>query len=298
MANPNSLEEADKWLAEKKLNSYGDPEDMMYMGGSPLFNEATGESTDRYTYLKNKYPDEPWLSSKSKSQSSTTATKQLILFIGNTAIIIMWFRVCLTFFSHGKFGFGFGSESEPEFSDFAPITMNETMCTTKLRPRTAQALIISTIELLNSLTGLTKSNPMHVLLFASVRTGVELIAAPQLACNSPQHLFTVFMWSLDGIIRFGCFAADAALFLLGRGSPGSVPVIKSVRYTVGPILFPFGAGGEMVMVLSIALQTGNWAIYFAASLWPLGFYPLMKTLLKQRRRHFQKLREGLEKKKD
>ena len=32
----------------------------MYMGGTPLFDETTGESTDRYTYLKAKFPDEPW----------------------------------------------------------------------------------------------------------------------------------------------------------------------------------------------------------------------------------------------
>ncbi len=103
------------------------------------------------------------------------------------------------------------------------------------------------------------------------------------------------MWSLDGIIRFGCFALDAFLILLGYGH-GSVPFIKTVRYSVGPILFPLGAGGEMLMVLTIAVKTGRWSIYFAASLWPLGFYPLMKTLLKQRKRHFQRLRDEKEKK--
>ena len=90
------------------------------------------------------------------------------------------------------------------------------------------------------------------------------------------------------MIRFGCFALDAACIVLGYGS---VPWMKSIRYSVGPVLFPLGAGGEMAMVLSIAMETGRWYVYVAASLWPLGFYPLMKTLLKQRRRHFQKLRE-------
>lgn len=32
----------------------------MYTGGTPLFNEMTGESTSRYEYLKEKFPDEPW----------------------------------------------------------------------------------------------------------------------------------------------------------------------------------------------------------------------------------------------
>ncbi len=30
------------------------------MGGTPLFNEMTGESTDRLTYLKKKFPTHPW----------------------------------------------------------------------------------------------------------------------------------------------------------------------------------------------------------------------------------------------
>ena len=33
----------------------------MYMGGTPLFDEFTGESIDRYTHLKNKFPSLPWL---------------------------------------------------------------------------------------------------------------------------------------------------------------------------------------------------------------------------------------------
>merc|ERR1719261_513937 len=30
------------------------------MGGTPLFDETTGESTDRYEYLKKKFPNLPW----------------------------------------------------------------------------------------------------------------------------------------------------------------------------------------------------------------------------------------------
>jgi len=32
----------------------------MYMGGSPLFDETTGEMIDRYEYLLKKFPDIPW----------------------------------------------------------------------------------------------------------------------------------------------------------------------------------------------------------------------------------------------
>ena len=208
---------------------------------------------------------------ESKSLPKSAFFKQLILFIGNVAINIMWFRVYIIYLKHGL------------------TDIDENLCTSTLQPRIKYALAISGIELINSLIGLTKSKPHQVLLFSCVRTGVELIAAPHLECNSMQHLFTVLCWSLDGIIRFGCFGLDALLMMVLGGK--SLPVIKSIRYTFGPLLFPLGAGGEMIMVLSIAMRTGRWSVYFAASLWPLGFYPLMKTLLKQRKRHFQRLRD-------
>lgn len=273
-----TIEEADKWLSEKKLNPYGDAEDTMYMGGSPLFNESTGESTDRYVHLKKKFPDEPWTTTKTKQIKTTTSSvKELILFIGNTSICIMWIRVFLVFVQYG-------------------ITdMDDTICINILQPRIVYALYISGIELLNSILGLTKSKPHQVLLFSSVRTGVEFLAVPHLpSCNSFLHLFTALCWSFDAI-RFGCFGLDALFNLLGVES---VSLIKSIRYTIGPLVFPFGAGSEMIMVYTIAKMKGSWAIYFAASLWPLGFYPLMSSLLRSRRKHFQRLREEEAKKKE
>jgi len=47
----------DQWLAEKNLNQYGDSQGTMYTGGTPLFNESTGQSLDRYVYLLQKFPD-------------------------------------------------------------------------------------------------------------------------------------------------------------------------------------------------------------------------------------------------
>jgi hypothetical protein len=47
----------DTWLKEKKLDPYGSPEGTMYMGGSPLFNEATGESRDRLEFVFQKQPE-------------------------------------------------------------------------------------------------------------------------------------------------------------------------------------------------------------------------------------------------
>lgn len=47
----------DKWLKEKKMDPYGHPEGTMYAGGSPLFNERTGESRDRLDYVYERQPE-------------------------------------------------------------------------------------------------------------------------------------------------------------------------------------------------------------------------------------------------
>ena len=49
----------DIWIQENDLNQYGDPKDTAYAGGTPLFNEATGETTDRYEYILQRHPDRP-----------------------------------------------------------------------------------------------------------------------------------------------------------------------------------------------------------------------------------------------
>ena len=53
-------EKIDAWIKANNLNDYGDPADTAYTGGTPLFNEATGESIDKYEYIINKFPDKPW----------------------------------------------------------------------------------------------------------------------------------------------------------------------------------------------------------------------------------------------
>lgn len=50
----------DKWIAKNNLNEYGDPSDTFYIGGTPLFDEATGRTKDRYEYIIAKHPDRPW----------------------------------------------------------------------------------------------------------------------------------------------------------------------------------------------------------------------------------------------
>lgn len=57
----DELAKADAWLKAQNLNSYGDPPDTVYAGGTPLFDESSGESIDRYEYLRAKFPNPPWL---------------------------------------------------------------------------------------------------------------------------------------------------------------------------------------------------------------------------------------------
>lgn len=46
----------DAWLKERSLDRYGHPEGTMYAGGSPLFDERTGESRDRLGYVYARQP--------------------------------------------------------------------------------------------------------------------------------------------------------------------------------------------------------------------------------------------------
>jgi hypothetical protein len=46
----------DKWLAERRLDPYGSPEGTLYAGGTPLFDEKTGEHVDRLDYVYRRQP--------------------------------------------------------------------------------------------------------------------------------------------------------------------------------------------------------------------------------------------------
>ena len=47
----------DLWLTQRDLNQYGDPVGTMYAGGTPLFDEKTGRTTDRVQHLLRKHPE-------------------------------------------------------------------------------------------------------------------------------------------------------------------------------------------------------------------------------------------------
>lgn len=191
--------------------------------------------------------------------------KRSWLMVSTAGMLYAWARVLRTLY-----------RNYDALQDPTNVGMN--ICNNKLTPDVQQALLFSFLEFFNAVFGITNSKPLFVLIFSVVRLGVEVMAAPYLPCNAWQHLITVFCWSLGDTIRFGCFILDLLV-------PGA-KLAKSIRYTVGPLLFPFGAAGEMLIVIAVAQQKKNALIYFAAALWPVGFYPLMKQLLKQRRKFF------------
>jgi hypothetical protein len=47
----------DRWLTAHQLDAYGSPQGTMYMGGTPLFDEGSGQRTPRQTYLSAHHPE-------------------------------------------------------------------------------------------------------------------------------------------------------------------------------------------------------------------------------------------------
>ena len=54
---PEQKQAVDEWLAANSLNEFGDKLGTFYAGGTPLFNELTGETIDRFKYLFEKFPE-------------------------------------------------------------------------------------------------------------------------------------------------------------------------------------------------------------------------------------------------
>ena len=53
-------QQIEAWIIEQGLNQYGDPKNIVYTGGTPLFDEKTGERIDKYEYILRNYPQKPW----------------------------------------------------------------------------------------------------------------------------------------------------------------------------------------------------------------------------------------------
>ncbi|GAX21769.1 hypothetical protein FisN_31Lh056 [Fistulifera solaris] len=146
---------------------------------------------------------------------------------------------------------------------------DDNWCETHVTPSVRLALGVSCFEFINAVFGFTRSKPWQVFLFASVRTGVEVWVTPLVGCSHVTHVLTITCWAVGDSIRFGCNALDTHLS-------------KWIRYNVGCLVFPIGAFGEMWMVYTAGYP-------LAAALWPLGFVPLYRQLLKQRNKFMQSL---------
>ena len=182
------------------------------------------------------------------------------LLLTNLTMSLAWARVLAAFLLH-------------------PVS-DEPVCQEQLSPVISAALWVSFLELFNAMAGFTRSKPHQVLLFATVRFGVEKIVAPLIPCASWQHVLATSSWALGDTIRFACFAVDNLL--------PTAHWAKAVRYTVGPMLFPLGASGEMFMVLATASEGRQVKAYLAAMCWPPAFWYLYQQLLRQRKKYFAK----------
>ncbi len=47
----------DRWLEGQHLNEYGDPPGTVYAGGTPLFDERTGQRRTRAEYVFSRHPE-------------------------------------------------------------------------------------------------------------------------------------------------------------------------------------------------------------------------------------------------
>ena len=47
----------EQWIKEDNRNPYGDPQGTAYMGGTPLFDERTGRTKDKFDYILEKHPE-------------------------------------------------------------------------------------------------------------------------------------------------------------------------------------------------------------------------------------------------
>ena len=147
--------------------------------------------------------------------------------------------------------------------------------------RVTAAVALSALEFVHAATGLTRSRPSSTALFVAARALVALIVAPALGCTLAYRA-TVLTWGAGEATRFGCFGLDALW--------PSRRIIKSVRYTCGPVFFSIGTAGELILLAQAARApsppfpaTVLWGLVCA---WPFGFAPLLRGLLAQRRKHF------------
>ena len=212
-----------------------------------------------------------------KQNADPPLLKQAWLMTTNFVIAVMWARAFSTGLTVGWMALSSRSGNDEQESSSSV----DNICLDDLGGSVKVALYASFLELFSSLLGITRSPIWAVGLFSCVRFGVEKLVAPMVPCTSWEHLLTVIVWGLGDTIRFGCFAMLSVF-------PGAT-MLKSIRFTISPLLFPVGAALEMLMVIRAGSENHKPILYVAASLWPICFYPMMQQLMRQRRKHFASL---------
>lgn len=78
----------DAWLEANSdsLNEFGDPKGTYYTGGTPLFDETTGEFEDKYLYIERRHPDRPWNSEAVDAGSASDTLRVTMLAVGDDAV--------------------------------------------------------------------------------------------------------------------------------------------------------------------------------------------------------------------
>ncbi|WBW72769.1 3-hydroxyacyl-CoA dehydratase involved in very long-chain fatty acid elongation Phs1 [Schizosaccharomyces osmophilus] len=105
---------------------------------------------------------------------------------------------------------------------------------------------------------------------------------PQSINTSPIYLFMILAWSITEVIRYAFYACNLA---------GSVPkLLLWLRYNTFLVLYPIGAGSELLLVLKTFRVA--WNTFFlskivwtaATVIYPFGFYMLYTHMISQRRK--------------
>uniref|UniRef100_A0A7S3DQR9 very-long-chain (3R)-3-hydroxyacyl-CoA dehydratase n=1 Tax=Entomoneis paludosa TaxID=265537 RepID=A0A7S3DQR9_9STRA len=212
--------------------------------------------------------------------AAPSGMQRTYLLFSNATLMMVWARVLRLIYRSRYWPVVLEA-----WRDGAPTPLlTGTWCPALVTPALNLALALSFMEVFNAAAGLTRSKPQLAALFCMVRAVMQLGVAPLLSdCQVPAHIFTITCWSLGDMIRFGCFLLDLLV-------PGGT-VAKRIRYTVGPLLFPLGALGEVLMVATYANEHNDWPwLVLACIAWPMGFYPLMTQLWKQRTKYYQQFK--------
>lgn len=185
--------------------------------------------------------------SSSKNNNNGGGWYMLIAnFILFLSWFIVWILVCQLIWKQIIFITSTGQEEEEEehdddnnnnYNDTSTTTTTLTsslqssssssvvymFCIDYMTPILRRVLLLNYWEVLNSVLGYTKSNPIYVFIFVTARVCIEYYITPLLQASSSNggggciqycHLYTVLCWSLGDTIRCGCFFLTTLVLMI------------------------------------------------------------------------------------